>query len=52
MGLKTGVDLDKLVAIRDIVACNLPDETLYGGLAKSGPPKGFTPASQLAAAAE
>ncbi len=52
MGLKTGVDLDKLVAIREIVARSLPGETLYGGLAKSGPPKGFTPASQLAAAAE
>jgi len=52
MGMKTGVDLDKLVAVREIVARNLPDETLNGGLAKSGPPKGFVPASSFAAAAE
>jgi len=52
MGLKTGVDLDKLVAVREIVARNLPGETLYGGIAKSGPPKGYVPASGFAAAAE
>lgn len=52
MGLKTGVDLDKLVAVREIVARNLPGEALYGGLAKSGPPKGYVPASRFAAAAE
>jgi hydroxymethylglutaryl-CoA lyase len=52
MGLKTGVDLDKLVAVREIVARSLPGETLYGGLAKSGPPKGYVPATRLAAAAE
>ena len=52
MGLKTGVDLDKLVAVREIVARNLPAEQLYGGLAKSGPPKGYVPASAMAAAAE
>jgi hydroxymethylglutaryl-CoA lyase len=52
MGLKTGVDLDKLVAVREIVARNLPGEALYGGVAKSGPPKGFVPASRIAAAAE
>lgn len=52
MGLKTGVDLDKLVAVREIVARNLPGEQLYGGLAKSGPPKGYVPASHMAAAAE
>lgn len=52
MGLKTGVNLDKLVAVREIVARNLPGEQLYGGLAKSGPPKGYVPASAMAAAAE
>ena len=52
MGLKTGVDLDRLVAVREIVARNLPGEALYGGVAKSGPPKGYVPASRLAAAAE
>lgn len=52
MGLKTGVNLDKLVAVREIVGRNLPGEALYGGIAKSGPPKGYVPASRLAAAAE
>ena len=52
MGLRTGVDLDRLVAVREIVARNLPGESLYGGVAKSGPPKGYVPASRLAAAAE
>jgi hydroxymethylglutaryl-CoA lyase len=45
-GLKTGVDLDKLVEVREIVARNLPDETLYGMYALAGAPKGFEPASQ------
>jgi len=49
MGLRTGVELDKLVAIRDIVKRNLPGETLYGGLARSGPPKGYAPATAVAA---
>ena len=52
MGLKTGVDLDKLVAVREIVQRNLPGESLYGGIARSGPPKGYIPASAMAAAAE
>ncbi|MBL4721539.1 MAG: hydroxymethylglutaryl-CoA lyase [Alphaproteobacteria bacterium] len=48
-GMKTGVDLDKLVAIREIIAQNLPNETLSGMYAKAGAPKGFTPASSIAA---
>lgn len=47
-GLKTGVDIDKLVEIREIVARNLPDETLYGMYARAGAPKGFVPASAAA----
>ncbi len=47
-GLKTGVDLDALVAIRDIIAANLPDEPLSGMYAKAGAPKGFVPASKAA----
>lgn len=50
-GLRTGVDVDKLVDIRDLIATNLPDETLHGMYAKAGAPKGFqTAASQLKAA--
>ncbi|NKB57947.1 MAG: hydroxymethylglutaryl-CoA lyase [Alphaproteobacteria bacterium] len=47
-GLKTGVDLDKLVEVRDIIAANLPDEPLNGMYAKAGAPKGFVPATQAA----
>ena len=47
-GLKTGVDLDALIEIRDIIATNLPDETLHGMYAKAGAPKGFVPASKAA----
>lgn len=52
MGLKTGIDLDKLCAVREIVARELPEEPLSGGIAKAGTPMNFAPASSLAAAAE
>jgi hydroxymethylglutaryl-CoA lyase len=38
MGLRTGVDLVKLIAVRDIVARNLRDTPLYGAVAKAGLP--------------
>jgi hydroxymethylglutaryl-CoA lyase len=44
-GLRTGVDLDALVAVREIIARNLPDEKLHGMYALAGAPKGFHPAS-------
>jgi hydroxymethylglutaryl-CoA lyase len=47
-GLKTGVDLDRLIEVREIIARNLPDETLYGMYALAGPPKGFQSASRVA----
>ena len=46
-GLNTGVDLDALVVVRDIIVRNLPDETLYGMYARAGAPKGFQPASLI-----
>jgi hydroxymethylglutaryl-CoA lyase len=46
-GLKTGVDLDRLVEVREIISRNLPDETLYGMYALAGPPKGFQSASRI-----
>jgi hydroxymethylglutaryl-CoA lyase len=49
MGLRTGVDLDKLVPVRQIIARNLPDVPLYGGLARSGLPRNYVPAAQRAA---
>ncbi len=44
-GLRTGVDLDRLVEVREIIRRNLPDESLYGMYALAGPPKGFEPAT-------
>jgi len=47
-GLRTGVDLDKLVAVREIISRNLPNEALHGMYALAGAPKGFQSASQVA----
>jgi hydroxymethylglutaryl-CoA lyase len=41
MGLRTGVDLEKLIAARAVIAAALPGEPLYGHLADAGLPKGF-----------
>ena len=41
MGLRTGVDLDKLLAVRTILSDALPDEPLYGFTPDAGLPKGF-----------
>ena len=32
-------DLEALVTVRDILAAEMPEETLHGALARSGPPK-------------
>jgi len=45
MGLRTGVDLERLIAARRVVAEALPGEPLYGHVAEAGLPKGFVPAS-------
>ncbi|MGB3069447.1 MAG: hydroxymethylglutaryl-CoA lyase [Ottowia sp.] len=46
MGMRTGVDLEKLVAVREIVARNLPGTPLYGALARAGLPVNYrTPAA-------
>lgn len=47
-GLRTGVDLDCLIEVREIITRNLPDENLYGMYARAGAPKGFRPASRAA----
>jgi hydroxymethylglutaryl-CoA lyase len=53
MGLRTGIDLDKLVQVRDIVRAGLPaEEPLHGALARAGVPKGYVPAGGFAQAAE
>ena len=41
MGLRTGIDMERLLAARDGVRAALPNETLYGFVADAGLPKGF-----------
>jgi len=50
MGLATGIDLERLLAARAILAQALPGETLYGYVPQAGLPKGFAPASPRRAA--
>jgi len=45
MGLRTGVNLERLLAARSIILEGLPGETLYGYLNEIGLPKGFRYAS-------
>jgi hydroxymethylglutaryl-CoA lyase len=48
MGCDTGIDLDKLVRVREIVAKALPEVMLYGAIAKAGLPRNFHPVAQAA----
>ena len=41
MGLKTGIDLSKLIKVRDIVRDSLPAETIYGFTPDAGLPLGY-----------
>jgi hydroxymethylglutaryl-CoA lyase len=41
MGLRTGIDLDKLMMVREIVIAALPGEELYGFTPDAGLPKGY-----------
>ena len=41
MGVRTGIDLEKLLRVRDIVAGAWPGEPLYGFTPDAGLPKGF-----------
>ena len=38
-GFPTGIDLDRLIAVRSILKSEMPGETLYGGLARAGRPR-------------
>lgn len=40
-GLRTGIDLEKLIAARDVIRSALPGEPLYGHVPEAGLPKGF-----------
>ena len=41
MGMRTGIDIPKLLEARAILAEALPDEQRHGGLARAGVPKTF-----------
>lgn len=46
MGLRTGVDLNRLIGCRQHLHEALPGEPLHGHLAVAGVPKGFVPTSE------
>lgn len=41
MGLRTGIDLERLLKVREIVLAALPEEELYGFTPDAGLPKGY-----------
>lgn len=48
MGLRTGIDLERLIEARAVLAAGLPGEELHGHVADAGLPKGFIPAAAVA----
>jgi hydroxymethylglutaryl-CoA lyase len=48
MGLRTGVDIERLIAARSTLAAGLPGVELHGHLADAGLPKGFASATATA----
>lgn len=47
MGYETGIDLEKLFAVREVVAAGLPGQELYGMVPLAGLPKGFGPGAYV-----
>jgi len=50
MGFATGIDIPKLLAVRQTLASALPQERLAGAIAVAGLPKNYQPAKNLATA--
>jgi hydroxymethylglutaryl-CoA lyase len=48
MGRDTGIDLDKLEKVREIVRAALPGVALHGAIAKAGLPRNFHPLAKAA----
>jgi hydroxymethylglutaryl-CoA lyase len=46
MGLRTGIDLERLIAAREPLRAGLPGESVYGMLPEAGLPKGWREAAQ------
>jgi len=51
-GIRTGIDLEKLIPVRKIIEKNLPEEPLHGAFAEAGAPKGFVFVANKTEAAE
>ncbi len=49
MGLRTGVDIEKLIAVREIVRETLPDIEMHGAVARAGLPQNYVSAAARAA---
>ena len=49
MGLETGVDLERLLQVRERVAAAMPDIVLHGALARAGLPRHYQTAAQRVA---
>jgi hydroxymethylglutaryl-CoA lyase len=50
MGFDTGIDIERLLAVRELVHRALPDVVQHGAIAKAGLPKNFRPAPVAQAA--
>jgi hydroxymethylglutaryl-CoA lyase len=48
MGLRTGVDIERLIEARSIIATGMPGAELHGHVADAGLPKGFVPGTAAA----
>jgi hydroxymethylglutaryl-CoA lyase len=46
MGLKTGIDLERLIAVRALLCARLGDQAYHGTIAQAGLPRGFRSAAQ------
>ncbi len=49
MGLRTGINLPKLLKVRDVLRAALPQEEIYGFTPDAGLPLGFVPATPASA---
>lgn len=48
MGVATGINIERLSQVRELVATALPGVTMYGAIAKAGLPRNFHPVAQAA----
>ncbi|MCX7340936.1 MAG: hydroxymethylglutaryl-CoA lyase [Hyphomicrobiales bacterium] len=46
MGLRTGIDIDRLITARALIRAGLPGESLYGHVPDAGLPRGFVAATK------